>query len=36
MGVGLGSNIRNKDWKKWRDLGVGGKGEELWGSHLLI
>lgn len=26
MGVGLGSNIRNKDWKKWRDLGLGGKG----------
>lgn len=25
MGVGLGSNIRNKDWKKWRDLGLGGK-----------
>lgn len=26
MGVGLGSNIRTKDWKKWKDLGVGGKG----------
>ncbi|GHJ88491.1 hypothetical protein NliqN6_4893 [Naganishia liquefaciens] len=25
MGVGLGSNIRTKDWKKWRDLGIGGK-----------
>jgi hypothetical protein len=26
LGVGLGSNIRNKDWKKWRELGLGGKG----------
>ncbi|KAJ9094196.1 hypothetical protein QFC19_008048 [Naganishia cerealis] len=25
LGVGLGSNIRTKDWKKWRELGLGGK-----------
>lgn len=29
MGVGLGSNIRTKDWKKWKDLGVGGKGKGI-------
>lgn len=29
MGVGLGSNIRTKDWKKWKDLGVGGKGMNM-------
>ncbi|KAJ9126751.1 hypothetical protein QFC24_001782 [Naganishia onofrii] len=29
LGVGLGSNIRNKDWKKWRELGLGGKAYAL-------
>ncbi|KAJ9106336.1 hypothetical protein QFC21_001482 [Naganishia friedmannii] len=29
LGVGLGSNIRNKEWKKWRELGLGGKAYAL-------
>ncbi|KAJ9124243.1 hypothetical protein QFC22_001042 [Naganishia vaughanmartiniae] len=34
LGVGLGSNIRNKEWKKWRELGLGGKGKSIGISSL--
>lgn len=34
LGVGLGSNIRNKEWKKWRELGLGGKGTLTIGLAL--